>query len=285
LKGGLIFAGVNGAPTQQGNPAKIKPAPRVGATYALDANTVIRGGYGLFWAPWNYNTTQHGQTGFSRDTIMGQTAAESDVPLTRLDNPFPAVLPPIGSSLGLLTNVGGQVDFIDQNKGNPKVHQYSADIQRELPGHMAITVGYIGATGRDIGYCGTNDCAININQIDPNLARQLYPGPNGTWNAAALRESIPNPFYGIAQAGELGTRPTIPRGQLLRPFPEFGDVLMHESTAGSKRQYNAFEFVLDKRTGNSIWGGRFSYTYSVSKDNQFGESNVYNWRTATPQNN
>ena len=30
---------------------------------------------------------------------------------------------------------------------------------------------------------------------------------------------------------------TIPRGQLLRPFPEFGDVLMHESTDGSKRQY------------------------------------------------
>ena len=33
------------------------------------------------------------------------------------------------------------------------------------------------------------------------------------------------------------------------------------------------------------WGGAFSYTWSHSKDNQFGESNTYAWRTATPQNN
>jgi hypothetical protein len=40
LKGGLIYAGVNGAPTQQGNPQKSR-SPRVGLTYALDKNTVI----------------------------------------------------------------------------------------------------------------------------------------------------------------------------------------------------------------------------------------------------
>ncbi len=288
LKGGLVYAGVNGAPEQQGNPKKIKPAPRVGATFAVDAKTVLRGGYGLFWAPWNYNTTQHGQTGFSRTTQLSQSAPESEVPLNLLDNPFPGgLLSPIGSSQGLLTNVGGQVDFVDQNKGNPKVHQYSADIERELPGSMAVTIGYIGATGRDIGFCGTNDCSININQIDPALARQLYPAPGGGWDPAKLRESIPNPFFGLAAAGELGSRATIPRGQLLRPFPEFGDVLMHESTEGSKRQYNAVSVQLDKRmSGRLNWfGGRYSYTWSNSKDNQWGESNVYAWRTNLPQNN
>src|SRR5712692_10471397 len=54
LKGGLVYAGVNGANDYQGNPKKIKPAPRAGMTFAADANTVIRAGYGLFWAPWNY---------------------------------------------------------------------------------------------------------------------------------------------------------------------------------------------------------------------------------------
>jgi len=53
---------------------------------------------------------------------------------------------------------------------------------------------------------------------------------------------------------------------------------MHEATAGSKRQYNAFSVELEKRTSANGLGGRFSYTYSVSKDNQFGESNTYNWR-------
>jgi trimeric autotransporter adhesin len=286
LKGGLIYAGVSGAPTEQGNPKKIKPAPRVGGTFAIDSNTVVRGGYGLYWAPWNYNTSQHGQIGFSRSTSLSQSSAESEIPITLLDNPFPAGLQaPQGSSLGLLTGVGGQVDFVDQNKGNPKVHQYSADIQRELPGHMAVTIGYIGATGRDIGFCGTNDCSININQIDPAVARAAFPAANGGWDAAALRQSIPNPFFGIAQAGELGTTATIQRGQLLRPFPAFGDINMHESTAGSKRQYNAMTVELEKRTGQSRWGGRFSYTYSVSKDSQWGESNVYAWRQNAPQNN
>ena len=288
LKGGLIYAGVNGAPTQQGNPKAIKPAPRVGATYAIDPRTVFRAGYGLFWAPWNYNTTQHGQVGFARSTQLSQSASESEVPINSLDNPFPAGLQtPIGSSLGLLTNVGGQVDFIDQNKADPKVHQYSADIERELGGSMAVTIGYIGATGRDIGFCGTNDCSININQIDPNVARQLFPAANGGWDPTKLRESVPNPFFGIAAAGEFGTRATIARGQLLRPFPEFGDVFMHESTAGSKRQYNAVSIQLDKRmSGSQSWlGGRYSYTWSNSKDNQWGESNTYAWRTNLPQNN
>src|SRR5205814_10095274 len=126
-------------------------------------------------------------------------------------------------------------------------HQYSVEIQRELPGHMAVTLGYIGATGRDIGFCGTNDCSININQIDAAVARAMFPAANGGWDAAALRQSIPNPFFGIAAAGELGTRATIQRGQLLRPFPEFGDIFKFEATAGSRRQYNALSIELNKR--------------------------------------
>ncbi len=288
LKGGLIFAGVNGAPTAQGNYKTIMPAPRVGATYALDPKTVVRAGYGLFWAPWNYNTSQHGQIGFARSTGFSQSDPSSEVPINVLDNPFPGgLVTPIGSSSGLLTGVGGQVDFVDQNKANPHVHQYSADIERELPGSMAVTIGYIGASGRDIGYCGTNDCSININQIDPAVARALYPNGSGGWDPTKLLESVPNPFFGIANAGEFASRPTIQRGQLLRPFPEFGDVLMHESTAGSKRQYNAMSLQLNKRMAGkqNWWGGRFSYTWSRTMDNQYGESSVYQTRTATPQNN
>jgi hypothetical protein len=286
LKGGLLYAGVNGANQYQGNPKKIKPAPRVGATFAIDTNTVVRAGYGLFWAPWNYNTTNHGQIGFTRSTSLSQSASESEVPLNTLDNPFPSGLQqPVGSSLGLLTGVGSNIDFVDPAKGSPRVHQYSADIQRELPGNMAVTIGYIGATGRDIGYAGTNNVAVNINQIDPAVARSLFPAAGGGWDAAALRQSIANPFFGIAQAGEFGTRPTIARGQLLRPFPEFGDLNMFEKTEGGRRQYNAFSIELNKRAGAGHWGGRYSYTWSRTMDNQFGENNVYQTRTSTPQNN
>lgn len=285
LRGGLIFAGVDGAPTEQGDPAAIKVAPRGGFSFSFNRNTVLRGGYGLFYAPWNYSTTQHGQIGFTRTTSMNQSDSVTGVPLSTLENPFPAGLQqPAGASLGLLTGTGGTINYVDQNKGNPKVHQYSLDLQRELPGDMAVTLGYVGATGRDIGYAGTNSVAININQIDPAVARAAFPGPNGTWDAAALRQSVPNPFFGIAQAGEFASRPTIQAGQLLRPFPQFGDVNQFERTDGGRRQYHAATFVLEKRTTN-FWGGRFSYTLSRTRDNQFGESSTFQTRTATPQNN
>ena len=285
LTGGLIFAGVNGAPTEQGDLAAIKVAPRAGFSFALDRATVIRGGYGLFFAPWNYSPTQHGQTGFSRTTALTQSDSTSGVPITSLENPFPNGLQqPIGSSLGLLTGTGGTVNFVDQNKGDPKVHQYSIDMQRELGGNMAVTVGYVGATGRDLGFGGSAPIGININQIDPEVARRVFPGPNGTWNSAALLASVPNPFFGIPGTGEFGTTSTIQAGQLLRPYPQFGDVFEFERTEGGKRQYHAATVVLDKRVVGR-WGGRLSYTWSSTKDNQFGQDNTYLTRTDLPQNN
>ncbi|HUE90020.1 MAG TPA: carboxypeptidase-like regulatory domain-containing protein [Vicinamibacterales bacterium] len=285
IRGGLMFAGVDGNPTEQGNPAAVKVAPRGGFSYSINSQTVARGGYGLFYAPWNYSRTQHGQIGFSRTTSLNQADSTRGVPITTLDNPFPAGLQePIGSSLGLLTGTGGTINYIDQNKGNPKVHQYSLDVQRELPGNMAITIGYVGATGRDIGFGGTGSTAININQIDPDVARAVFPGPNGTWNPAALLASVPNPFFGVPGTGEFGTRATIQAGQLLRPFPQFGNINQFERTEGGRRQYHAATFVLEKRT-TGFWGGRFSYTLSRTRDNQFGESSTFQTRTATPQNN
>ena len=51
IMGGLVFAGQNGAPTEQGNQPAIKAAPRVGAVYSLTEKTVLRGGWGLYYSP------------------------------------------------------------------------------------------------------------------------------------------------------------------------------------------------------------------------------------------
>jgi hypothetical protein len=285
IRGGLVFAGINGAPEEQGNQPAVKLGPRVGASYVLGVASAVRAGYGLFWPAWNYDGYQHGQIGFSRTTQLIQSSSETATPSTVLDNPFPSgVLQPVGSSLGLLTGVGGTINFVDQTKGAPHVHQYSVDVERALPGRVTVTVGYMGTTGRDIGFGGSNDAAININQIDPAAARRMFPRPDGGWDASALRENVPNPFFGIPEAGELSASPTIQRGQLLRPFPQFGDVLMHETTAGGRRQYHAVSVTLDKRMTTG-WGGRYIYTWSRNRDNQFGEGNAYMSVTTLPQNN
>ncbi len=272
LKGGLMFPGVNGANDYQGNPPGVKVSPRVGMTWSLDDSTVFRGGYGLFYAPWQYTQQSHGTIGFTRTTAMAQSAAESAIPIARLDDPFPSgLISPSGNSLGVLTGVGGNIDFIDQDKGSPKVHQYAIDVQRQLRGDMAVSLGYIGSTGRDLGYGGFTNTGIEINQIDPaTLPRDAA----GRWDAAALRRSVPNPFFGVPGAGELGTQATILAGQLLRPFPQFNNVTKFQQTEGGRRQYHAMVLKLEKRTARG-WGGNFNYTWSRTMDNQWGQTSTY----------
>jgi len=266
VKGGLLYAGQNGANTFQGDPPMAKWSPRVGAVYSFNAKTVLRGGYGIYWAPWNYQqpsstTNNYGQTGF---TVNTSTPQGELIPTVTLDNPFPrGLVQPLGNSLGLLTGVGTSINYVDQNKGAPRVQQYSLDLQRELPGSMAVTVSYIGARGDNLGYGGSADATININQLDPKFMAL----------GARLGDEVPNPFFGIASAGPLSSQPTLSRAQLLRPFPEFLNVFARQST-GARNRYNAGVLELQKRVSHG-WGGRFSYTYSRMDDNQFGETNNY----------
>ena len=266
IRGGLVYAGVNGAPEHQGDPPAVKVSPRLGVVHSFNKKTVIRAGYGIYWAPWNYQpvgAANYGQIGYSEQTFT--TEQNQFRPTISLTNPFPnGIRQPVGNTLGPLAGVGGQIEFIDQTKKAPWVQQYSIDINRELPGAMAIGVEYTGATGRDLGLGGSNDGIININQLDPS---HLSLG-------SALLESVPNPFFGLpAGQGFNVTSRTVQRRQLLRPFPQFGDILMRQTTAG-RNQYHAGIVKLEKRLTRG-WGGRINYTYSRLKDNQFGEANFF----------
>ena len=263
-RGGLRYAGQDGFPRHQGDPPAAKWAPRFGAVYALNTDTVIRGGYGLFYAPWNYqspSTTNYGQIGYNTNTFINQGQFR---PTVTLDNPFPqGTVTTLGNSQGLLTGVGSDIRFVDQDKGAPRVQQYSIDFQRELPGAMAVSIGYMGARGDDLNLGAESEGLLNINELDPSLLRL---GP-------ALLEQVPNPFFGNANAGALGTQRTVQRRQLLRPYPQFGNVFMLQSTQGKSR-YHAMLLKLNKRLSNGI-GGQFHYTWSRLDDNQFNQGNQY----------
>jgi trimeric autotransporter adhesin len=265
IMGGLIFAGQNGAPTQQGNQPKIKPAPRAGMVYSFNEKTVLRGGWGLYFSPWNYpaaGTTGWGQIGYSATTLVPQSTGS--VPTVSMSNPFPnGLVQPTANSNGLLTGVGGDVYFVDPNKGAPRVQQYSFDLQRELPGGVSVSIGYSGLTGSNMSWGGSGNALININQLDPKYQTLV----------ADTTKSAPNPFFGVAAAGPYATQANLSIGQLLRPYPEFANVYMQQST-GAHSQYHAGIFQIRKRVAG-LWGGSMSYTYSRLNDNQFGESNYY----------
>ena len=82
----------------------------------------------------------------------------------------------------------------------------------------------------------------------------------------------------------LSTAATLSRARLLLPFPQYRQINDRQITEGRSR-YNAAVVELNKRMSHGI-GGRFSYTYSVLKDNQIGEGNFYTAVSpALPMNN
>ena len=270
LRGGLMYAGVDGYPEHQGSPSRLNFGPRAGVAWSLDEQTVVRGGYGLFWAPSQiaqaFDQGALGTRGFTATTTYRFSTDGGLRPCDgcSLTNPFPQGLEqPQGAALGLMTGVGGDIDFIDQTAGSGYVHQYSVDLKRELPGRIAASVGYLGSRSERLAVGGTVDARVNINQID---SRHLALG-------SALQAPVPNPFFGIDAFGALSQSPTITRGELLRPYPQFKNVYAHRVSTARAR-YNALTLSLERRQYDG-WGGRVNYVYSVRKDNQFGEGNSF----------
>ncbi len=273
VRGGLMYAGVDGNPTEQGNQPALKVSPRVGVVYSINPKTVIRTGYGVYWAPWNYQfvgSTNYGQVGYSQDTFMTQGQF---FPTSNLTNPFPGgVVQPRGNTRGALEGVGtSQIEFIDQDKKAPYVQQVLVRPQPRAAGQHRrrlrvprVPPVVTSASG------GSNDGILNINQL-PVSALAL---------GSALNDQVPNPFFGNpAGQGFAVTSPTISRAQTLRPFPQFGNILMRQNTGG-RSQYHAAIFKFEKRVSNG-WGGRVNYVWSRMKDNQFGETNAYSQNTGS----
>jgi hypothetical protein len=273
LKGGLLYAGVDGAPTHQSDPSKRKFAPRVGFAWSITPKAVLRGGYGIFYAPNQYAFPNENRLGTRGFTAVTTYIASTDGGLTpcatcTLTNPFPSgVEQPVGSRLGLLTGAGGSLHFVDQFRKSAYVHQYSADFQYEMRGGVVLSAGYVGSRSERLSVGGTNSNTVNINQLDPS---NLSLG-------SQLLAQVANPMFGNTAFGALGRQSTVTRGQLLRPFPQFLDIFAHQVSAGFAR-YHSMVFKFQKRITRG-WGANINYTYSRNKDNLFGEVNYFSNNT------
>jgi trimeric autotransporter adhesin len=276
LKGGLMYAGQNGYPTRQGESLN-GVAPRGGFAWSLSERDVVRGGYGFYWAPPQFSgvgETAMGRLGYTATTTYLASTNGNRTPANSLSDPFPTgITPPQGDSGGLATGAGGVLDFVAPESRPGQVQQYSVDYTRELAGGIAVSIGYSGSRSENMPVGGTVDATVNINQLD---ASYLSLG-------SALLDLVPNPFFGNAAFGNLANSATITRGQLLRPFPQFTDVLAHRVT-DARARYHALTLRFDKRVRNN-WGVNANYTFSRLMDNQFGESNTYSNRNQNALDN
>ena len=256
LKGGLLFAGVNGVPRGLFDQQRNNFQPRAGFAYSLNEKMVVRGGYGLYYS---YRSQTGPQDGFFVTTpyfvndINGRVGIP-ELTLNTFANPFPnGALQPPGSSQGLATLVGRGISFDDPTNKMPHIHQYNITVSREISRDLFVEASYVGSQTRDISV--TNGININVISAD-DLAR-------GAANPAYLQQAVTNPFAGLLPGTSMNGA-TIQRQNLLVPYPEFGGITKNAYSIG-KGWYNSLQLVVQKRYSNGL-SFLSSYVFSKTKE-------------------
>lgn len=208
----LDFAGENGNPRHFYKNDWNNIGPRFGVAFRLNDATVIRTGYGMYFA----------------------SAPVASNPGTPLEAPFPyarsfALTAPAFPSLPLFVLSrfpGGETTFdrtgrtagenvhFDVNSRAPYMQSWNFSIQRELRRNVALDVAYAGTKGTHIYTPGGN-----LNQLP---AEQLGP---------------PSQFGGLTSAQR-------------RPFPEFQNIAYN--TFGVSSIYHSLQAKLEQRFSSGL---------------------------------
>ena len=261
LRGGVVFVGVDGRSRYQYHWDTNNIAPRLGLTYQVDPKTVIRAGYSHIFGPSNQGAQGTvGPFGFRTENLW-VTTIDGITPFNTLRNPYPnGFQPSPGASEGLLTQVGANLQAPLQDTPSPWTIQYNINLQRELPWATYVEIAYVGTRGYDLSKVG--ESGFSLNQLDPQYMSL----------GSQLNQRVPNPFYGIVNNGVL-TEPTVSRGQLLRPYPQFTDVIPLYAS-GAKSRYHALQMTGRKRlTHGLMFEG--SYTYAQTREIGMSHQNSY----------
>jgi len=168
-----------------------------------------------------------------------------------LDNIAPAFVLAGGPSVAPIpltpdAGLGQGVFAVDRELGSGYVQQWNTSLQRELTPNISVEVAYTGSKITRVGLPDTN-----LNQLTVD---QLAEG-------AALLQRVPNPYFGtIPRSSSLGD-PTIPRAQLLKPYPQYTTVSLYRNNVGTTL-YHAFYTKLEQRFTSGL---SYLVSYTRSK--------------------
>jgi len=256
VKGGLMYATSSDRRNVVTDTGNIQP--RIGLAYRVLPRTVLRTGYGIFYSVWWQPFVN--STGYTNQTDMITTLDGGLTPADILSNPFPnGKIPPIGSSQGLLTNIGQSLSLYDYYRKNIRNDRWSFGFQHELTSGLQVEVNYVGQKARKLLLAtGSGDSG-----------RQINAGWNGTGGVfdqkyialgARLNAKVANPFKGLIPQPSSLAGDTITVSQLLMPYPQFTSVNLIR-TMGGTSNYNSLQIGANKRMSHGL-SAQFAYTFS-----------------------
>jgi hypothetical protein len=218
--GALAFAGQNGQADTFENLQTDTYGPRFGFAYRIGSNTVVRGGYGIYYAGVPMN-------GFNANPNYGYSTNPTVTDLTNgrqaifsLDNGFPqsaVVLPPTISST--LQN-GNSIQYMNPSGVKlPRYQNWTVSVERQLTNSMMIDVAYVANHGSRLI---SGDQLDDLNQNNP-LVLQQYPASVLTATVGtAAADGFPAPYAGFV--GSVA--------QALRPYPQYQSVSQFNGANG-----------------------------------------------------
>lgn len=261
VRGALQFAGKDTGDGLYETP-KNTFLPRFGATYKINDKTVLRGGFGLFAGFLGERRGDVIQPGYTRTTTRALSTLASTAPIPFSMSTFPtaiAILEPVGNAQGALTGLGTGISFFNQNPKVSKQARFQFGIQRDLGMGWAMEASYVGNYGYDIEITRNINALPNQYLSTLNVRTTSATDPM-TLNNTLLGQTVANPFVGLtAFAGTGFVNATIARSQLLRPFPNFGDI--NTTVNDGKSWYHSAQLTVNKRFSQGYTLG-MSYTWS-----------------------
>lgn len=246
--------------------------PRLGAAFQLDARTVLRGGYGVFYDSLNALYLNPNQFGYSRNTStnisndFGQTWLVGDPAngVSPLTDPFPVRADgtrfdqPVRNSLGSMAYAGSSFSFQDYGIRRARNQRWRFGVQRQLTSSTVV----------EAAYAGTYANRVYVSHPENILPGQYWATGNERNNAIAsdLSQNVPNPFHisnfqdlrasqpaVYQQMSTLGffTAPIIRKDQLLRAYPQMAG-LTHTADSVGKVWTQSVELSLKQRFAKGV---------------------------------
>jgi hypothetical protein len=271
-------------------------APRLGIAYAFDQKTVVRAGYGVFFAQAFYPGWGGGMSldGFNlHQTFATSPNGASTNAAFYLDNGVPAPLnPPAvdpafdnGAAPSQANGNGSAYRPVDANR-RPYSQQWNLTIERELPARIALSVAYVGNKGTRLTSSLNPVNVLNpfspsvqalespITPIDPSCATgSPTPGANCTYTPL-LNDTFtvggPTTLHGVSipysnwvqdlTKPTSACAPTV--AQALLPFPQFCGPLQGLNENHGNSIYHSFQMKLEKHYSNGL---QMLVSYTASK--------------------
>lgn len=177
----LVIAGVGGNPTNMGLQTRYTYfAPRVGFAYRLSEKTVIRGGFGISYTPYEDNTyaynypvrANNGYTAPNSYQPAVLTTATSVCPTVPTNFTFECGFPaPVAVTIptnGIITASGALLAssefYIPANYHNPYVDSWNVAIQQDLPMQFNAQLSYVANHGSHLGVGQNINLASALNE-------------------------------------------------------------------------------------------------------------------------